>query len=70
MLDVFIVFECVKCGHEVRVRNTADLLRQSGESGNLRCPCCGEESDKNWVCRGARQELFVQKGGSSDGSKQ
>lgn len=45
----YVVFECRKCGHNLYVENTVDVVKTIGRVSNSDCPHCGEESEGNWV---------------------
>lgn len=60
----FIVFECRKCGHQLYVENTEDVVAKIGKVSNYDCPNCGEEPDFNWLLIGLRREF--EKGGEGD----
>ena len=53
----FVVFECRKCGHNLYVENTENLLKDLGSVSNLECPYCGEDPDGNWVLLGLEKEF-------------
>lgn len=53
----FIVFKCRKCGHNLYVENTEDVVRTIGKVSNADCPHCGEEPDGNWVLVGLESEV-------------
>jgi predicted RNA-binding Zn-ribbon protein involved in translation (DUF1610 family) len=60
----FVVFECRKCGHNIYVESTEDLLKKLGEVSNLDCPSCGEEPDGNWILLGLENEFpYLEEGG-------
>ncbi len=49
----YVVFECRKCGHDLYVENTTDMLEKIDKVSNLACPHCGEDPDGNWLLVGA-----------------
>jgi transcription elongation factor Elf1 len=53
----FIVFECRKCGHNLYVENTDDVVKTIGKVSNIDCPYCGEEPERNWLLVGLKNEL-------------
>lgn len=60
----YVVFECRKCGHNLYVENTENIVKTIGKVSNSDCPSCGEEPDGNWVLVGLRKEFPAQKGGA------
>jgi transcription elongation factor Elf1 len=53
----YVVFECRKCGHNLYVENTEDVVKTIGKVSNSDCPSCGEEPDGNWALVGLRKEF-------------
>lgn len=53
----FIVFECRKCGHNLYVENTEDVVKAIGRVSNHDCPNCGEEPELNWLLVGLKNEF-------------
>ena len=51
----YVVFECRKCGHNLYVENTEDVVKTIGKVSNSDCPNCGEEPEGNWVLVGLRK---------------
>lgn len=52
----FIVFECRKCGHNLYVENTEDIVKTVGKVSNSDCPHCGAKM------KGTRDEVHGDKG--------
>ena len=53
----FIVFECRKCGHNLYVENTENVVKSIGIVSNFDCPHCGEQPEGNWVLVGLKKEF-------------
>jgi DNA replicative helicase MCM subunit Mcm2 (Cdc46/Mcm family) len=58
-----VVFECRKCGHNLYVENTENIVKAIGKVSNYDCPHCGEEPDGNWVLVGLRKTFPGDEGG-------
>lgn len=53
----FVVFECRKCGHNLYVEITEDVVKDIGEVSNYDCSSCGEDPEGNWVLVGLENEF-------------
>lgn len=45
----FLVFVCKKCGHEMYVENTENLMKDLCKLSSKDCPECGEEGYDLWL---------------------
>ena len=62
----FVVFECRKCGHNLYVENTDDIVKEIGKVSNSDCPSCGEEPDGIWVLVGLDNSFPYQREEGAD----